>query len=253
MTRVILNGCNGHMGRVLTDIISKDPEIEVACGIDPYTGVQNDYPVFPDIASCDVEADVVIDFSNAKAVDALLDYCEKVNLPVVLCTTGLSDEQLARVDETSKKIAILRSANMSLGVNTILDLLKKATEVFAPAGFDVEIVEKHHNQKLDAPSGTAIALADAINEAADGQYTYVYDRHDRRQKRDPKEIGISSVRGGSIVGEHDVIFAGLDEVITIQHTAYSKSIFANGAVSAAKFLAGKPAGMYGMPDVIAAK
>jgi len=241
------------MGRVLTDIISKDPEIEVACGIDPYTGVQNDYPVFTDIASCDVEADVVIDFSNAKAVDALLDYCEKVNLPVVLCTTGLSDEQLARVDETSKKIAILRSANMSLGVNTILDLLKKATEVFAPAGFDVEIVEKHHNQKLDAPSGTAIALADAINEAADGQYTYVYDRHDRRQKRDPKEIGISSVRGGSIVGEHDVIFAGLDEVITIQHTAYSKSIFANGAVSAAKFLAGKPAGMYGMPDVIAAK
>ncbi|MDY5703666.1 MAG: 4-hydroxy-tetrahydrodipicolinate reductase [Lachnospiraceae bacterium] len=253
MTRVILNGCNGHMGRVLTDIISKDPEIEVACGIDPYTGVQNDYPVFTDIASCDVEADVVIDFSNAKAVDALLDYCEKVNLPVVLCTTGLSDEQLARVDETSKKIAILRSANMSLGVNTILDLLKKATEVFAPAGFDVEIVEKHHNQKLDAPSGTAIALADAINEAADGQYTYVYDRHDRRQKRDPKEIGISSVRGGSIVGEHEVIFAGLDEVITIQHTAYSKSIFANGAVSAAKFLAGKPAGMYGMPDVIAAK
>ena len=253
MTRVILNGCNGHMGRVLTDIISKDPEIEVACGIDPYTGVQNDYPVFTDIASCDVEADVVIDFSNAKAVDALLDYCEKVNLPVVLCTTGLSDEQLARVDETSKKIAILRSANMSLGVNTILDLLKKATEVFAPAGFDVEIVAKHHNQKLDAPSGTAIALADAINEAADGQYTYVYDRHDRRQKRDPKEIGISSVRGGSIVGEHDVIFAGLDEVITIQHTAYSKSIFANGAVSAAKFLAGKPAGMYGMPDVIAAK
>lgn len=253
MTRVILNGCNGHMGRVLTDIISKDPEIEVACGIDPYTGVQNDYPVFTDIASCDVEADVVIDFSNAKAVDALLDYCEKVNLPVVLCTTGLSDEQLARVDETSKKIAILRSANMSLGVNTILDLLKKATEVFAPAGFDVEIVEKHHNQKLDAPSGTAIALADAINEVADGQYTYVYDRHDRRQKRDPKEIGISSVRGGSIVGEHDVIFAGLDEVITIQHTAYSKSIFANGAVSAAKFLAGKPAGMYGMPDVIAAK
>ena len=253
MTRVILNGCNGHMRRVLTDIISKDPEIEVACGIDPYTGVQNDYPVFTDIASCDVEADVVIDFSNAKAVDALLDYCEKVNLPVVLCTTGLSDEQLARVDETSKKIAILRSANMSLGVNTILDLLKKATEVFAPAGFDVEIVEKHHNQKLDAPSGTAIALADAINEAADGQYTYVYDRHDRRQKRDPKEIGISSVRGGSIVGEHDVIFAGLDEVITIQHTAYSKSIFANGAVSAAKFLAGKPAGMYGMPDVIAAK
>ena len=253
MTRVILNGCNGHMGRVLTDIISKDPEIEVACGIDPYTGVQNDYPVFTDIAICDVEADVVIDFSNAKAVDALLDYCEKVNLPVVLCTTGLSDEQLARVDETSKKIAILRSANMSLGVNTILDLLKKATEVFAPAGLDVEIVEKHHNQKLDAPSGTAIALADAINEAADGQYTYVYDRHDRRQKRDPKEIGISSVRGGSIVGEHDVIFAGLDEVITIQHTAYSKSIFANGAVSAAKFLAGKPAGMYGMPDVIAAK
>lgn len=253
MTKVILNGCNGHMGRVLTEIIAQDPEIEVAAGVDPYTGVTNEYPVFASLSECKAEADAVIDFSNAKGCDELLDFCVKKQIPVVLCTTGLSEEQLSDVTKASEKVAVLRSANMSLGINTILDLLKKATEVFVPSGFDVEIVEKHHNQKLDAPSGTAIALADAVNEAAGGEYHYVYDRHDRREKRDPKEIGIASVRGGNIVGEHEVIFAGLDEVITIQHTAYSKSVFAKGAVEAAKFLAGKPAGMYGMPDVIAAR
>lgn len=253
MTKVIIHGCNGHMGRVLTDIIAKDPEIEVAAGVDPYQGVENTYPVFASLEECDVPADAVIDFSNSKAVDALLSFCEKKTMPVVLCTTGLSDEQLKRVDEVSKKTAVLRSANMSLGINTILDLLKKASQVFLPAGFDCEIVEKHHNQKLDAPSGTAIALADAVNEANGNEYTYIYDRHDRRAKRDPKEIGISSIRGGNIVGEHDVIFAGMDEVITIQHTAYSKGVFAKGAVEAAKFLAGKPAGKYDMADVIAAK
>jgi 4-hydroxy-tetrahydrodipicolinate reductase len=195
----------------------------------------------------------VIDFSSAQAVDDLLDYCVTKQIPVVLCTTGLSEEQLAKVEESSKKVAILRSANMSLGINTLLDLLKKATNVFAEAGFDVEIVEAHHNQKLDAPSGTAVALAESVNEAAGGRYTYCYDRSQRREKRDPNEIGMSSIRGGNIVGEHEVIFAGLDEVITFKHQAFSKSVFGKGAVEAGKFLAGKPAGLYDMRDVIAAK
>ncbi|MDD5866848.1 4-hydroxy-tetrahydrodipicolinate reductase [Lachnospiraceae bacterium YH-ros2228] len=253
MTKVILHGCNGHMGRVLTDIIANDPDMEVVAGVDKYLGLENSYPVFSSLFECDLAADAVIDFSNAAAVDDLLSFCEKKTMPVVLCTTGLSDEQLKKVEEAAKKTAVLRSANMSLGINAILDLLKKASQVFVPAGFDVEILEKHHNQKLDAPSGTALALADAVNEASGGDYTYIYDRHDRRAKRDPKEIGISSIRGGNIVGEHDVIFAGMDEVITIRHTAYSKGVFAKGAVEAAKFLAGKPAGMYDMADVIAAK
>ena len=195
-------------------------------------------------------ADVIVDFAAAAAVDALLDYSVEKQIPVVLCTTGLSDEQLARVKESSKKVAILKSANMSLGINTLMKLLKDAANVFAPAGYDIEIVEKHHNQKVDAPSGTAIALADSINEARGGEYEYVYDRSQVRKKRDKKEIGISAVRGGTIVGEHEVIFAGIDEVIEFKHTAYSKSVFAKGAVEAAKFLAGKPAGMYDMADVI---
>ena len=186
----------------------------------------------------------------AVAVDALLDYSVEKQIPVVLCTTGLSDEQLAKVKECSAKVAILKSANMSLGINTLMELLKKAATVFAPAGFDMEIVEKHHNQKLDAPSGTALALADSMNEALDEAYTYKYDRSQERKKRDPYEIGISAVRGGNIVGEHEVIFAGQDEV---KHTAYSKAVFAKGAVEAAKFLHGKGAGHYDMADVIAAK
>ena len=197
-----------------------------------------------------MEADVVIDFSNAGAVDELLDYCVKKSLPVVLCTTGLSDEQLKKVDECSEKIAVLKSANMSMGINLLLKLLKDAAKVLAPAGYDIELVEKHHNQKLDAPSGTALALADSINETMGNEYEYVYDRSQVRKKRDAKEIGISSVRAGTIVGEHEIIFAGTDEVIEFKHTAYSRSVFAKGAVEAGKFLAGQPAGMYDMGDVI---
>lgn len=192
----------------------------------------------------------MIDFSNAGAVDELLDYCVKKSLPVVLCTTGLSDEQLKKVDECSEKIAVLKSANMSMGINLLLKLLKDAAKVLAPAGYDIELVEKHHNQKLDAPSGTALALADSINEAMGNEYEYVYDRSQVRKKRDVKEIGISAVRAGTIVGEHEVIFAGTDEVIEFKHTAYSRSVFAKGAVEAGKFLAGQPAGMYDMGDVI---
>lgn len=250
MINVIMNGCNGKMGQTITGILKEDKEAKIVAGIDKFDGIKNDYPVFSSLDECDVKADVIIDFSTATAVDALLDYCVKTGTPVVLCTTGLSEEQLAKVNETSKKVAVLRSANMSLGVNLIMKLIKEAAEKLVPAGFDMEIVEKHHNLKLDAPSGTAIALADSINEEFNNEYEYVYDRSQRREKRPRKEIGISAVRGGTIVGDHDVIFAGKDEVITFSHTAYSKALFGQGAVSAAKFLAGKSAGMYTMKDVI---
>ncbi len=251
MTRIIMHGCNGKMGQVITGIVDKDPDCEIVAGIDISDHIKtNPYPVFTDINDCDVSADVVIDFASAKAVDGLLDYCKGKSLPLVLCTTGLSDEQVNKVMVYSKETAILRSANMSLGINLLLKELKNVASILAPAGFDIEIVEKHHNQKVDAPSGTALALADSINQELNKEYNYVYDRSGERKKRDPKEIGISAVRGGSIVGEHEVIFAGTDEVITITHTAYSKAIFANGAVLAAKYLAGKPAGLYDMSQVI---
>ena len=250
MVRAIVHGCNGAMGQVITGLCAEDKDITVVAGVDVYNVQKNDYPVFASCAECDVEADVVIDFSNSKATDALLDWCAEKKMPVVLCTTGLSEEQIRKIQVTAEKTAILRSANMSLGVNLLFKLLKEASRVLAANGFDIEIVEKHHHRKVDAPSGTAIALADAVNEAMDGQYHYVYDRSQVRQKRDPMEIGISAVRGGSIVGEHDVIFAGNDEVITFTHTAYSRAIFGNGAVQAAKFLAGKGPGLYNMGDVI---
>lgn len=250
MVKMIMHGCNGAMGRTITEIVEQDPDIEIVAGIDLREDDSKSYPVFATLDACNVPADVIVDFASAKAIDGLLDYCEKTGMPVVVCTTGLSEDQLKRVEEVSKKTAVLRSANMSLGVNTLLKLVQEAAKVLATAGFDMEIVEKHHNQKVDAPSGTAIALADSINEGMNNEYHYVYDRSQTREKRDPKEIGIMAVRGGSIVGEHDVIFAGKDEVVTFSHTAYSKAIFGKGAVSAAKFLAGKPAGFYNMADVI---
>ncbi len=250
MTRVIMHGCNGKMGQTISGLAAADEEIEIVAGVDTYDAGKNPYPVFQTIADCDVAADAVIDFSAAAAVDGLLAYCVEKQLPCVLCTTGLSEEQLARVKEASGKVAVLKSANMSLGINMLLKLLKDAAGILAPAGFDIEIVEKHHNQKVDAPSGTALALADSINEELNGSYEYVYDRSQVRQKRAPKEIGISAVRGGTIVGDHDVIFAGADEVVTFSHRAYSKAVFGKGAIQAAKFLAGKPAGMYDMSDVI---
>ena len=250
MVKILMHGCNGKMGRMITEIVKNEEDAVIAAGVDKFTGIPNDYPVFEEIAQCDVDVDVVIDFSNAGAVDELLDYCVKKSLPVVLCTTGLSDEQIKKVDECSEKIAVLKSANMSMGINLLLKLLKDAAKVLAPAGYDIELVEKHHNQKLDAPSGTALALADSINEAMGNEYEYVYDRSQVRKKRDAKEIGISAVRAGTIVGEHEVIFAGTDEVIEFKHTAYSRSVFAKGAVEAGKFLAGQPAGMYDMGDVI---
>ncbi len=250
MIKLIMHGCNGVMGQVISQIVEETDGAKMVAGIDRFDDGKNSYPVFTDIKACDVEADAIIDFSAAPAVDALLDYAVEKQIPVVVCTTGLSEEQLEKLEEASKKVAVLRSANMSLGVNMLLKLLKEATEILAPAGFDVDIVEKHHRRKLDAPSGTALALADAVNEAVDNEYEYVYDRSERREQRPKKEIGISAVRGGTIVGEHEVIFAGQDEVIEFKHTAYSRAIFGKGAVSAAMYLAGQPAGLYDMSHVI---
>ena len=249
MTNIIMNGCNGRMGRMITDIANKDTDVQIVAGIDAYDKVANDYPVFTNIFDCNVDADVIIDFSTASAIDDLLKYAVEKKIPVVLCTTGLT-EQLDNVQKASEKVAILKSANMSLGINTLMKILKVATEVLANRGYDIEIVEKHHNQKLDAPSGTALALADCINQVLNNEYDYTYDRSSRREKRPEKEIGISAVRGGTIVGEHEVIYAGIDEVIEIKHTAYSRAVFAKGAVDAAKYLASKETGMYNMADVL---
>ncbi|MBE5881792.1 MAG: 4-hydroxy-tetrahydrodipicolinate reductase [Lachnospiraceae bacterium] len=250
MTKVIMHGCNGKMGQTITRLIETDEAIEIAAGVDVYDGISNTYPVFKNIAECDVEADVVIDFSSPVCMDALLDYCADKKVPVVLCTTGLTKAQLDKVQETSKKVAVLKSANMSMGINLLQKVLKDISPILAEAGFDIEIVEKHHNLKKDSPSGTALALGDSINEAFEEKFEYVYDRSDRSIVRPKQEIGFSAVRGGTIVGDHDVIFAGEDEVITLSHRAYSKAVFGKGAVQAAKFLKGKAAGMYDMSDVI---
>lgn len=250
MVKIIMSGCNGHMGQVISELVKNDANAEIVAGIDICDNRDNPYPVFTSIENCNVEADVMVDFSSAKATDSVLDYCVSRKLPLVLCTTGLSEEQLEKVKESTKSTAVLRSANMSLGINILLKLVQDAARILATAGFDMEIVERHHNRKVDAPSGTALALADSLNEAMDNQYHYVYDRSQKREKRDEKEIGISAVRGGTIVGDHDVIFAGPDEVIELKHTAYSRTVFAKGAVEAAKFLKGKGAGMYQMSDVI---
>lgn len=251
MIKAILHGACGKMGHMITDIVSKDPEICITAGVDAFGSTYADFPVYKSLDECSEEADVVIDFSNASAVSDLFDYCEKKNIPVVVCTTGLSEEQTELMNKTSEKVAVLKSANMSVGINLLQNLLAEAASKLAAAGFDIEIVEKHHNQKVDSPSGTALALADSINDALTEKYDYVYDRSERRMKRPVKEIGISAIRGGTIVGDHDVIFAGQDEVITFSHRAYSRAVFGKGAVEAAKFLAAKPAGLYSMHDVLA--
>ena len=250
MINILLSGCNGRMGQVISDLVREEKDLCIAAGIDLNTEEKNGYPVFASFSGCSAAADVVIDFSSPKVFDSMMDYCVEKKIPAVVCTTGLDEKQLQRLEEDSAKVAVLRSANMSLGINLLLKLLKDAARVLAPAGFDIEIVEQHHNRKKDAPSGTAIALADAANEALDGRYHYVYDRSGRYEQRGQDEIGISAVRGGSIVGDHDVIFAGTDEVIELRHTAYSRAIFAKGAISAAKYLAGKGPGYYHMSDVI---
>lgn len=250
MVRIIMHGCNGRMGRMITGIVADDPDVEIISGVDINTECANSYPVVDSIEKADKSADAVVDFGNAAAVDKVIDWCSANGVPLVECTTGLSDETLAKLSEASGKVAMLRSANMSLGINIIQKILRENADKLTRAGFDVEIVEKHHKTKLDAPSGTALALADSVNEGLSDKKDYVFDRSGRRMVRPDTEIGISAVRGGTIVGDHDVIFAGKDEVITFSHTAYSRAVFAKGAVEAAKFLAGKGAGMYSMADVL---
>ncbi len=250
MTKIIMLGCNGRMGQMITDMVKQDDECTIVAGIDIVDNRDNGYPVYTKLADCDVEADAIIDFTSATDFESRMDYAVDKQIPIIECSTGLSEEQMDYLKKASEKVAVLKSANMSLGINLLMKLLKEAAVKLAGDGFDVEIVEKHHNQKLDAPSGTALALADSINEAMGGRYEYIYDRSQVRQKRDKKELGISAVRGGTIVGEHEVIFAGTDEVITFKHTAYSRAVFAKGSITAAKYLKGKAAGLYDMSDVL---
>ena len=250
MTRIIMHGCNGKMGQAISRIVSEDAEAEIVAGVDPFDGIQNSYPCFASIKDCNVEADVVIDFSSAAAADDLMDYCEEKKLGLVLCTTGLSKAQTERAKKLADAVPVLKSANMSLGINLLEKVLREVSRTLADAGFDIEVVEKHHRLKKDAPSGTALALADAVTDGLGEKYEYVYDRSERRIQRPQKEIGLSAVRGGSIVGDHDVIFAGEDEVITFSHRAYSKAVFGKGAVQGAKFLKGRAPGLYTMSDVI---
>jgi len=250
MTDIIIQGINGRMGRVLQEMIAARTDCRIVAGVDVAAGNAGDIPVFSSFAQVDVPADVLIDFSCPDATRSAVRYCAEKKLPCVICTTGLDDALVADIRQLSSQTAVFRSGNMSMGINLLMELCKKASAVLGE-GFDVEIVEKHHHNKVDAPSGTALMLADSINSVNDGKYHYVYDRQSVRAKRDADEIGISSVRGGSIVGEHEVLFCGPDEVITLQHTAYSRNVFANGAIQAALFLAKQTPGMYDMSAMLA--
>ncbi|GHU52815.1 4-hydroxy-tetrahydrodipicolinate reductase [Clostridia bacterium] len=248
MVKIILNGYLGHMGRVVTSLASKSKEVEIVAGIDTAPPKPASFPTFSDISDCDMPADVLLDFSTASIVPKILSHCAEKSLPAVICTTGLSEECCSQLLEISSKVGIFKSANMSIGINLVANILKRMSKLLLDEGFDAEILEKHHRLKIDAPSGTALFLADAIK--GDRDYSYVYDRTDRRESRHNKEIGFSSVRGGSIVGEHSVIFAGRDEVIELRHEAFSKEVFAIGALNAVKFMKGKPAGLYTMQDIM---
>ena len=249
MKNIIISGCNGKMGHVIASCILDRNDCQTVAGIDRVAEQYARFPVYDAAADVKEQADVIIDFSHPSALDGLLEYCKLHQTALVIATTGYSADQITRIKAAARNIPIFFSFNMSLGINLLAELAKKATAVLG-GQFDIEIVEKHHNQKIDAPSGTAMALADAINQAMEERYHYVYDRSQVREKREKTEIGIHAVRGGNIVGEHDVIFAGRDEVIELTHRATSREVFAVGAVKAAKFLAGKPAGLYTMKEVL---
>ena len=242
MINVLLSGCNGRMGQVITRLSQDFAGLKIAAGFDLNNSINNSYPVFTSLSDCDIKVDAIIDFSNPKAFSGLMEYAQERRIPVVVCTTGLSKEQKDYLETASKRIPVFFSANMSLGVNLLIDLVKKAAKVLE-GQFDIEIIEKHHNQKIDAPSGTALAIADAINDTLEEKCEYMYDRHLSNEKRSKQEIGIHAVRGGTIVGEHSVIFAGNDEIIEINHTAMSKEIFAVGALKAAIFISSKQPGL----------
>ncbi len=248
--RILLVGCNGRMGRTISSLSAAGGTVEVVGGIDTNPAVLFDYPVFSGFESCTVSPDVLIDFSNPAALPSLIAFALRHTLPVVVATTGLEASHREVLKAASDRIPVFVSANMSLGINLLLDLAAKAAAVLHPE-FDIELVEAHHNQKLDAPSGTALMIADRVNEALDHRLHYVYDRHAVRGKRDGNELGIHAIRGGSIVGEHTLLFAGPDEVIEIRHSAQSRDVFAHGALKAARFLVGKAPGLYSMKDLIA--
>lgn len=249
MTRIILTGCCGKMGHVIQSIVSSRNDCEIVAGVDVYDSKDCDFPVYSSINEVKQEADAVIDFSNPSLLDSILEYGKSTNTSLVIATTGYDDCQKKQIELASKECAVFFTYNYSMGVNLLASLAKKAVEVLGD-GFDIEIIEKHHNQKIDAPSGTALMLADAINEEVDNRMKYEYDRHSKREKRTKNEIGIHAVRGGTIVGEHEIIFAGRDEIITLSHSARSKEIFAVGAVNAAVFMTGKERGMYDMSQLI---
>lgn len=248
MTKIILSGCCGKMGRTVTSIVNSRDDCQIVAGVDIVEDSTLGYPVFTTFSEVQVNADVIVDFSNPALLSAMLEYAKATKTAVVISTTGLSDEQIKSVEAYSKEIPVFFSYNMSMGVSLLCELARTAAKVLGN-DFDIEIVEAHHNQKLDAPSGTALMLADAIKEEMPDVY-YEYDRHSKRQKRDEKEIGIHSIRGGNIVGEHEVIFAGNDEIVKLSHSARSKAIFAQGAVNAAIFLNGKSPRIYNMKDLV---
>lgn len=249
MKRIVLSGCNGTMGRIIAKCIRDRDDCTVVAGIDISGTVLDAFPVFTSPSECSADADVIIDFSHPSALVPLLDYAVETHTPIVVATTGLSSEQTALICEKSKAVPLFFTANMSLGVNLLVELAKKAAAVLG-GQFDIEIIEKHHNQKVDAPSGTALMLADAISEVLEEKPQYIYDRHAVRKKRSKNEIGIHAVRGGTIVGEHDVIFAGRDEILTLSHSAASKEVFATGSINAALFLCDKENGLYNMGDIV---
>ncbi len=249
MKRIILCGCFGKMGKVITQLVSNRMDCKIVAGVDLFEGTA-DFPTYKKLDAVKESADVIIDFSRPELLTDILGYAaEHPGVSSVLCTTGYSNEQVEALKAASASYPIFYSRNMSLGINLLVELAKKATKVLG-TDFDIEIIEKHHNQKVDAPSGTALMLADAISASRNVHSEYIYDRHAQRKKRETSEIGIHAVRGGTIVGEHEVIFAGNHEVITLSHSAQSKELFAAGAVNAAVFMCGKPAGLYDMSDLI---
>lgn len=249
MINILLNGCNGRMGNAVSTLLKTNEEITITAGISPHSEQPQQYPVFKNIYEFKENFDIIVDFSKAESLDILLTYALKKKRPLVIATTGHSPQQLSKIEKASKHIPIFKCVNTSLGVNLMLEIVKKAALVLG-TDFDIEIVEKHHNQKIDAPSGTAIIIANAINEAVPEQYDFVYDRHSQKNKRTKKEIGFHSIRGGTYVGEHTIIFAGNDEVLEIKHSALSKNVFAEGVLRIIRFLNGKPSGFYTMKDLI---
>lgn len=248
MTKLIVSGVNGKMGRVIQNIVSNRDDCQIVAGVDIVKG-DCDFPVYSSINEVTQEADAVIDFSHPSLLESLIDFSKKTQTPLVLATTGYDECQKKMITDASKECPVFFTYNMSLGINLLVSLAKKAVNVLGD-DFDIEIIEQHHNQKIDAPSGTALMLADAINEELEKPMKYEYDRHSKREKRTKSEIGIHAVRGGTIVGEHEIIFAGRDENITLSHSARSKEVFAVGAVNAAIFMNGKAAGLYDMSELL---